>query len=495
MNDSEKVSRSTRFYYGFGSVAYGAKDSGFGYFLLFYYNAVLGLPGHLASSAIFIALVVDAFSDPIVGNLSDRLHSRWGRRHPFMYLSAIPVAFAFYALWNPPELDEMGLFYYLLGTAVLVRTFITFYEVPSTALAPELTSDYDERTKLSSARHFFGWIGGITLTVLMYGVLMESTPEYKDAQYNPAAYDAYGWVGAVVMFIAVMTSAIGTHRHIPDLMKPPPRRRISLSKTFRESRETLSGRSFYAVFGFGLFLAMAGGLSGSMSLYLYTYFWGLRPDQIVMIVPSGIASALIALFAAPVAAERFGKRRAAIFLSIFAAAFAPTTYVARFAGIMPENGSTELLAVLMTYNIIEIGFIITSTTLVSAMMADVVEESELKTGRRSEGLFFAARSFISKSVTGLGIILGTLLLGFVNFPKDARPGEVDSTIIMNLGVGYIPMIVGLYALAIVCLSAYDITREQHLANVKEVKSRRDAAAEAFSPTQHDANFALRSDTT
>ena len=89
---TDKISRSTRFYYGFGSVAYGVKDNGFVYFLLFYYNQVLGLPGHLASTAILVALVFDAISDPIVGNISDRLHSKWGRRHPFMYAAAFPVA-------------------------------------------------------------------------------------------------------------------------------------------------------------------------------------------------------------------------------------------------------------------------------------------------------------------------------------------------------------------------------------------------------------------
>ncbi len=472
MSPDGKVLAATRFYYGFGSVAYGVKDNGFGYFLLLYYNQVLGLPGHLASTAIFIALVLDAFSDPIVGNISDRLHSRWGRRHPFMYAAALPVAVAYYFLWNPPDLDEQGLFYYLLGSAVLVRTFITFYEVPSTALAPELTPDYDERTRLASARHFFGWVGGIGIAVVAYVFLLVPTEEHPVGQLNPSGYQAYGFLAAFLMFGAVMISSLGTHRHIPDLRQPPPRRRSSLRKTLREARETLANRSFFSIFGFGVFGAMAAGLSGAMNIYLNTYFWEFRASQIGIMVPSGFLSAVVALFAAPYAAQRFGKKPAAIALSTAAALIAPTPYLARFAGLMPANSSNELLSLLVIYNIVEVALVITSTTLVSAMMADVVEESELKTGRRSEGIFFAARSFISKSLSGLGIMMGTLLLGWINFPQDAQPGQVDPEIIAALGKGYAPSIALLYLMAIACLLAYRISREQHVANVEKLRARK-----------------------
>jgi Na+/melibiose symporter-like transporter len=130
---------------------------------------------------------------------------------------------------------------------------------------------------------------------------------------------------------------------------------------------------------------------------------------------------------------------------------------------------------LIAYNLIEISLIITSTTLVSAMMADVVEDSELKTGRRSEGTFFAARSFIQKSMSGLGIVLGTMLLGFVGFPQNAQPGEVDLEIIKRLGLGYIPVVVGLYLSAIACLMAYRISREQHLANLEQLEANANEA--------------------
>src|SRR5579862_3889374 len=132
----------TKLFYGFGSVAFGVKDQGFSTFLLFFYNQVLGAPPQMVGRAIAIALFFDAFADPIVGQFSDNLRTRWGRRHPLMYVSAIPVAIGYFFLWNPPHLSQDALFFYLVGIIIVVRTFITMYEIPSSALVAELTPDY-----------------------------------------------------------------------------------------------------------------------------------------------------------------------------------------------------------------------------------------------------------------------------------------------------------------------------------------------------------------
>ena len=155
--------------YGFGSVAFGVKNNGFDYFLLLFYSQVVGLDAHLVGIAITTALVFDALSDPVVGYWSDNLRSRWGRRHPFMYAALIPVSLSYFLLWNPPtDWDEQSLFWYLLVLAVIIRTFITLYETPSSALAAELTDDYQERSSLLSFRYYFGWTGGNTMTVMMF---------------------------------------------------------------------------------------------------------------------------------------------------------------------------------------------------------------------------------------------------------------------------------------------------------------------------------------
>ena len=159
----------TKIAYGFGSVAYGVKDNGFDYFLLLFYSQVVGLDARLVGVALTAALIIDAVSDPLVGYWSDNLRSRWGRRHPFMYASAIPVAASYFFLWNPPlEWSQSELFVYLVVLSVVIRTCITLYETPSSALAPELTEDYVQRSSLLSFRYYFGWTGGNSMSVLMF---------------------------------------------------------------------------------------------------------------------------------------------------------------------------------------------------------------------------------------------------------------------------------------------------------------------------------------
>ena len=136
-----------KLFYGLGSVAFGVKDNGFQVLLLLFYNQALGLDARLAGLAIMVALVFDAFVDPIIGYVSDRLRTPWGRRHPLMYAAALPVAFSYLLLFSPPAgFHQAQLFVYLLCTSILVRFFISVYEIPSSALVAELTEGYDERT-------------------------------------------------------------------------------------------------------------------------------------------------------------------------------------------------------------------------------------------------------------------------------------------------------------------------------------------------------------
>jgi Na+/melibiose symporter-like transporter len=468
--------RSTKLYYGFGSVAYGVKDNGFAFFLLLYYNQVLGLPAQWVGAAIMLALVFDAISDPIVGYASDNLHSRWGRRHPFMYASAVPVAVSFYLLWNPPAgLEGEGLLVYLVLLAILVRTSITFYEIPSSSLVAELTDDYDERTSMLSLRYFFGWWGGLTMALFAYFLLLRPTPEFPIGQLNPAGWRDYGLVSSGIMVFAILVSAAGTHRHIPHLKQPPEKRRFSAGRTLRELLETLSNRSFLVLFVSALFGAMAAGLTTSLNIYFNTYFWELSPDQIGILTLGPLLSSTLALIAAPRLSSRLGKRRAAVLVYGLAIAFAPLAIVGRLVGLMPPNGSPALVPALFVFVVIEVSLIVTASILMSSMVADTVEESQLTTGRRSEGVFFAARSFIQKSVHGIGVLSATLVLTAIRFPQDAKPGEVDLAVVERLGLVYVPALVTLYVISLLFVAAYRISRASHQANLARLAQAGDGA--------------------
>lgn len=474
---ARRLSFSTRFFYGFGSIAFGVKDNGFSYFLLIFYNQVVGLKSATVGLAIMIALLVDAFLDPIVGQISDNWRSRWGRRHPFMYASAVPVSVSFLLLWNPPMgWSHEALFAYLIVVAVFIRSCITLYEIPSSALAAELTTEYDERTKLLSYRYLFGWIGGVAVYFAALTIFLKPDATHAVGQLNGPGYARYGLCAAVVMFASILISAAGTHRQIPSL-RTPPQRKASLGQLAREMFGTLKHASFLTILVASLFVAMGGGLVLSLNLYFQTFFWRMSSAQTAMFTFASLAAAVFAFAAAPWFSRRFGKKRSAMGLILAALVFGTLAIGLRLLGLFPANGSPLLFPVLFVQSMLSTACAVTSNILSTSMIADVVEDSELRTGRRSEGLFFAAAAFVAKAVTGIGIFLSSMILLVAGFPEHAAPGEVDPEVIRHLGLVYLPTLGVIYVLAAVFMAPYRITRESHEAALRELAAARDLVAE------------------
>lgn len=464
-----KLPTRTKLFYGIGSVAYGVKDNGFQFFLLLYYNQVLGLPEGWVGLGIMVALLVDALIDPLVGHVSDHWHSRWGRRHPFMYAAALPVAAAYWLLWSPPAgLSQPQLFVYFVTVAVLVRVCITFYEIPSASLVPELTDHYDQRTSILSFRFFFGWWGGLTMAVLAYTVFLQPDETHAVGVLNREGYHRYGVTASLVMLAAILVSALGTHSQIPHLRQPPARHRLGIRGIFRQLAETLSNRSFVALFMAGVFAAMGVGLTSALAIYMNTYFWELSSDQMSLLVMGLFVSAILAVSITPRLSMRFGKKRAALGVSIAAILFSPAPILLRLLGLFPANGTPALLPLVVGFNIVSVILFITSSILTASMVADLAEDSEVTTGRRSEGVFVAANMFVQKAVSGVGIFGSSLLLGAVGFPRDAKPGAVDPAVVWRLGFVYVAILVTVYAIAIGFLSTYRISRETHEENLRRL---------------------------
>jgi glycoside/pentoside/hexuronide:cation symporter, GPH family len=172
MTTTGHVPFRTKIAYGIGAIAYGIKDNGFSVFLLLFYNQVVGVPAGLVGSVIAVALVFDALIDPVLGVLSDRTHTRWGRRHPWLYASALPIGLSWLLLWHPPQGSQSAILGWLLVTAIFTRAAIATNEVPSLAMNPELTPDYHERTAVMRYRFLFGWAGGLMMLMLAYGVFL-----------------------------------------------------------------------------------------------------------------------------------------------------------------------------------------------------------------------------------------------------------------------------------------------------------------------------------
>jgi GPH family glycoside/pentoside/hexuronide:cation symporter len=477
--DREIRSLKTRLFYGFGSIAFGVKDNGFQTILLLFYNQVMHLPSQTVGNLLFAALCLDALLDPVIGQFSDNLRSRWGRRHPLLYLSALPVALSYLLLWNPPAWSTGALTIYLFVVTVIVRTFISFYEIPSAALNPELTDNYDERTALSGYRVFFAWTGGMAMYLLALGVFLKPDRAHKVGQLNEVGYAHYGLLAAVVMFVAIIVSAMGTHKFIPYLRKAPARA-LSIWQYAREMVGTLNNHAFLILVLAQISFGAGTGLVFAMAIYLATYFWELSSGQIVVL---GLATVLAFIFALVIAlpvSRRLGKRIGAVTLFGTGLCISIFPILLRLLGVFWLNGAPGLLPTLFAFNVISGAMTIGSSILMTAMLADVVEDSELKTGRRSEGLFFAGSSFLAKAVSGLGLFLSGQLLGVIHFPVNAVPGHVDPAVIRAMGLVYLPSVVVLYAIGIAFISRFPIDRSHHEENLRKLA----AEAEHMPPSGH-----------
>ena len=454
--------------HGVGAAAFGIKNNGFDYFLLFFYGNVIGLEQWLVGLALFIALVVDAISDPLVGYWSDNLRSRWGRRHPFMYAAALPVSLSYFLLWVPPDLGQTGLFIYLTSMAVMIRTFITFYETPSTSLLPELTRDYDERASMQSYRLLFGWAGGNVMSVLMWGVLLAGV----GGRLQPEGYATYGVIAGVLMFLAITISALGTHHRIPTLSRPSPsQERYSVRRIFREMAETLSEKSFLALFFAMVFGSISTGIAAALSFTLLTYFWEFSSEQIFVWVAAVFFSAILGFLIAPWSARRFGKKKAVIGLGLLAFTIAPAPVLLRVFGLMPENGDPILFPLLVSVNVFDIALIIALQAVIYSMIADLVEANELKTGRRSEGVYYAAITFTRKTTQGLGVLAAGAMMSAIAFPEKAQPGSVPEDTLWWLGVLYAPALYIVWAAMLFSVSRYKIDKAQHEENLRRLADR------------------------
>lgn len=452
---------TTKVFYGFGSVAFGIKDNGFSYFLLIFYNQVIGLPAATVGLAIMVALVFDAFVDPIVGQWSDNFSSRWGRRHPFMYASAIPLGVSYLLLWCPPSgLDQTELFFFLIVVAVLVRTLVTAYEIPSSALAAELTSDYDERTTLVSYRYLFGWLGGISMYYLALQFFLQTGDTSHGIIGSRSGYAMYGLFSSGLLIFAILVSAYGTHKQIPFLHAPPhasPR----LSQLVPEFFETLSNGPFLNILAASVFNAMAIGLIFSSNLYFLNYFWELSQSEIVLFSFSSLGAIVLAFVLAPHVSRNFEKKSAALSFIGISAVITALPIMCRLGGILPPNGAAIIAPLLLVQNLLSNAFGITGQILFTSMIADVVDDSELRTGRRQEGVFFAGAAFVAKAVSGIGIFVSSFLLAAVGFPETASTTGVAPEVLRNFGLVFVAAIAVINGLTVAFLARYPLTRKSH----------------------------------
>jgi glycoside/pentoside/hexuronide:cation symporter, GPH family len=476
--DLHRVGRlplSTKFFQALGGLPDSFKTWAFNTFLLLYYNQLLGLPASWVSAALALSIVIDAITDPIVGSWSDGLKTRWGRRHLPMLVSIVPLGATLFLLFSPPSgLSHVGLLIWLGSFAIGARVAMTFFLIPWSALFPELSDDYAERSEILTWRYLVGGIGTIIFTILVWTLIFPSSAAFPTGQLNPAGYGVFAPVLAVCVMVAAGFTTWLTWREIPYLRQPIVPQPFGLRSTLRDLMGTLTNHDFRLLFIGLLLSSIVSGTLGAIDIYMSTYFWGFTSESLRWFAIGGIGG-LVAFAVIPALQRRYDKKQLLIAAMLLSLVDGLAFIAMRFADILPANGELLLLKILLANEMVRVflGFII--GVMFVSMIGDTLDSQELETGRRQEGVFSAAISFSNKAVSGVGILLAGLLIDYgVRMPAGVTPATVTSVTIERFGI--IVMATSLlYLIPFWVASRYTISRARH-AEIIDALARRNAPA-------------------
>ena len=475
MATTKDLSRHTKFAYWVGQVAEGQKGAIFALFLLFYYNQVLGLSGSLCGIALMIAMAVDAITDPLMGSITDRWRSRWGRRHPFMYGAAVPMAVAVYFTFDPMVDSQAGLFVWLLVFSIASRMLMTLYSVPHMALGAEMTNDYEERTVVVAGRSLFGYLGQFLVYFFGFAVFFAASDEFASGQLNAEAYPPFAFLMGAIMIVSIIYSAAGTHHLIPRLQRPAKPKAHPVRQLLADTGEALKNRSFrWIALGF---IVVAGpvGTGMAFALYMNTFFWDVPPDGMAYILLATPVGTAIGYLFAPLLARYLEKRASLILGALGWAVFAVAPVCLHYAGFFPAPGTIGVVVGLSACAFLA-GLIVSQVGVaVGSILGDVSDEQELVNGKRQEGVFYGAYAFVNKATGGIGSAVSGFILDLIDWPRgehvqsaaDIPPDALFALAMVagpGLALGFIP--------AVWCFMHYRLDRDKHRAIVDELNARR-----------------------
>jgi Na+/melibiose symporter-like transporter len=461
-----------KFFYASGAVANGVKTDAFTFFLLFFYSNVIGLSPGLASLAIFIALMVDAFTDPLMGIISDRTKHKFGRRHPYFLLGMIPMGLSYFMLFSIQtswELSQQYLFAWMLTFTMLTRLGMTIFEVPHRSLGSEMSRSYTERTSIFATRELFGWMGGLFNAFLAYTIFFKDTPDYMPGTKNPEPWIYYGMTGATIMCISVLVTYFGTlkYRETSEIEIAA----FNLKLIFNQIFIALKNKSFLIFFFGYLFIAVSWGMGSSLQIYMNTYFWEFQSIMLASYLGIYVLSTISAFLLVPALVKVIEKKTILLLAIMFAALIPPIPIFLFINGFLPASGTWDLFYATVPFVYIGNTCLSSSAIIRESMLGDISDEVELDSNIGQQGLMFASSSLIGKLNTGLGILMAGIALEFISFPQgiDVTPTAEN---IFNLAMVQGPLVAILMFIPFGIFSMYKIDRYRHqeiLAKLEETK--------------------------
>lgn len=444
----EKLSRSIKLIYGAGDLGFSLTSTIIGAYFLFFLIDVVSIKPAVAGIAILIGRTWDYINDPIIGHISDRTRSRWGRRRPFLLFGALPFALAFMVMWyRPPFESQIALAAYYALAYVVFDAAATFVYMPYFALTPELTDDYDERTSLTSYRMFFSIFGSLLAFTVPLMIVGTFTPESAARVLLMAAiFGVASALPLILVFLKTREKPIFITHEKPKLLP-------SLKAAFR-NRPFMFGAIIY------LLTWICMDILQTTLLFFIKYVLRLEPmsDIIMALI---FVTAILALPLWEYASRRFNKRLA----YAYGVAFWAVVQI-----LLITVGPTVALPVLILLCVMAGIGVSAAHVLPWSILPDAVEWDEYNTGERHEGMFYSLITLMHKVASSIAIPLTALMLDVTRYVPNAEQQPASALLGIRLLVGPIPAL--LLTLGIIFAVKYPLDRRQFSDMVGELKQRR-----------------------
>ena len=449
MSDSKKLPRSKKSAWAIGSIADVYMANALNYLALPIYNMGLGVDPRMLGWALGLPRIWDAISDPLMGNFSDNTRTRFGRRRPYILIGAILCAIMFALIWSPPTgWSPTAIGWYFMALVFIYYTAYTIFVVPWGAMGLELTTDYNERTRVQAYRTFFQGVGAFGLSAMWWLALKwGGGNDVVGVRYVGLAFAALILVCGVLPAIFCRENLA----HDQDKIKFWP----AIKATFSNTVFLLLIAVTVCVF-LGIFMV------NSFALYINTYyvFDGDKEGVAFLQMISGFAFQGAGVGLIPVIsyiATRVGKKATLIGgLLLVVVAYGTSWWC-----YTPDNPWLQLITLALAAPGLACMWMIASS-----MVADICDLDELKTGRRREGMYGASYSWACKAGISLTMILSGYMLSWSGF--DAAVEVQPEAVITNMRLLYMFVPMGFLALAAGLLIFYPLSEERVLEIQKQL---------------------------
>lgn len=445
---SGTLTKAQKWIYGSGDTGFSLTSTIIGAYFAIFLTDVVGIPASVAAAAIFIGRTWDYVNDPLIGYISDRTRTRWGRRRPFLLFGAVPFGLIFTLMWIRPPIENTALLtaYYAI-VYVLFDAAATFVYMPYFALTPELAEGYDDRTSLTTHRMFFSILGSLIAFTIPLMIIGTFQPQNAPRVFLMAVI--FGIVSAFPLLLVFFST-----REREVFMHSQPPRLLSSLKAAVKNKLFVFGALIYLLTWCAMDILQ-------VSLLYYIKYVVAREAQSDLIMAAIFITALVSLPFWLWVSKRWNKRIAYIAGVAFWAAV-QLTLMNLSAGI-----STPLLMGLCILAGIGVG---AAHVLPWSIFPDAVEWDEWQTGERHEGTFYSLLTLAQKAASSIAIPLALIVLDVTGYIPNSAVQPPSAVTGIRIIIGPIPA--ALLIVGIVFCLFYPLSREQFQKILIELEERR-----------------------